>query len=357
MKEDPQMMQLNDTTTLRSRQHLNLSERIEIQTLHRLGHTNRSIGRILGRTHSTINNEMKRGTVDQVKKVNGKEVHQKFYFAETGQATYEKHREACRPHYKLVKAQEFLEFAEHKILVEKWSPDVVVGYSKRMEMFCKEERVCTNTLYRYIDENLLAVTNLDLHLKLRRSTKNKALRVRKRVLGQSIDERPQEIDERTTFGHWEIDTVIGKISKEEPVLLTLTERLSTFEIILKIKGKTEEAVTKAIQSMTFDNQFFKHLFQSITSDNGSEFAGLSEAIKGISEVYFTHPYSSWERGTNENHNGIIRRFIPKGLSLNDVTTESIKKIASWMNNLPRKRLGYRTPTEVFYEYFNQIQTT
>jgi len=357
MKEDSQMMQLNDTTTCRSKQHLNLSERIEIQTLQRLGHSNRSIGKALGRTHSTINNEMKRGTVDQVKKVNGYTYHQKVYFAETGQAVYNKHRQASRPHYKLVKIQEFIDYAEQKILIEKWSPDVVVGYAKRIGHFSKEERVCTRTLYRYIDENLLAITNLDLLLKLRRKTKNKAVREHKRILGQSIDERPKEINDRVTFGHWEIDTVIGKKNKEEPVLLTLTERISTFEIILKIEGKTEEAVTKTIQSMALDNKYFEYLFQSITSDNGSEFAGLSEAVKGISEVYFTHPYSSWERGTNENHNGIIRRFIPKGLSLNDVTPKSIKRIASWMNNLPRKRLGYRTPTEVFYEYLNQMQTT
>ncbi len=351
------MMQLNDTTTLHPRQHLILSERIEIQTLQRIGHSNRSIARILGRSHATINNEIKRGSVDQVKKVNGKAVHQKLYFAETGQAVYNKHRESCRPHYKLVQVQAFLEYAEQKILIEKWSPDVVVGYVKRMGLFLKNERICTRTLYRYIDENLLSVSNIDLLLKLRRKTNSNSLRVRKRILGQSIDERPQEINDRISFGHWEIDTIIGKKNKEEPVLLTLTERLSRFQIIVKIEGKTEEAVTNMIESMSLNNQYFKVLFQSITSDNGSEFAGLREAIEGISEVYFTHPYSSWERGTNENHNGIIRRFIPKGLSLVSVTTKSIQRIASWMNELPRKKLNYRTPTEVFYDYFEQIQTT
>lgn len=351
------MMQLNDTTSLRPRQHLILTERIEIQTLQRMGHSNRSIARTLGRSHATINNEMKRGTVDQVKKVNGKVIQQKLYFAETGQTVYDKHREFCRPHYKLVWVQPFLEYAEQKILVEKWSPDIVVGYAKRMDLFSDHERVCTRTLYRYIDENLMGITNIDLLLKLRRRTKNKAVRKRKRILGQSIDQRPQEINDRLSFGHWEIDTVIGKKTKEEPVLLTLTERLSRFQIIVKIDGKTEEAVTHTIKSMSLNNQYFKSLFQSITSDNGSEFAGLTEAIEGISEVYFTHPYSSWERGTNENHNGMIRRFIPKGLSLISVTPKSIKRIASWMNDLPRKKLDYRTPTEVFYDYFRQIQTT
>lgn len=319
------MMRLNDITIRRPRQHLNLSERIEIQSLSRMGHSNRSIARILGRSHATINNEMKRGTVDQVKKINAKEIHQKLYFAETGQAVYSKHREASRPHYKMLSIQPFLEYAQQKILVDKWSPDVVVGYVKRHHLFFAHECICTRTLYRYIDENLLAITNMDLLLKLRRKTKSKAQRVRKRILGQSIDSRPQEINDRLTFGHWEIDTVIGKKDKEEPVLLTLTERLTRFQVIVKIEGKTEEAVSKTIQSMSINNQYFTSLFKSITSDNGSEFAGLSEALMGISEVYFTHPYSSWERGTNENHNGIIRRFIPKGFSIKAVTEKTIKK--------------------------------
>ena len=96
-----------------------------------------------------------------------------------------------------------------------------MGYIKKINLFSANEQVCTRTLYHYIDSNLLNITNIDLLLKIRRKTKNKVLRVRKRVLGQSIEERPQEINDRLTFGHWEIDTVIGKKTKEEPVLLTL----------------------------------------------------------------------------------------------------------------------------------------
>ena len=162
-----------------------------------------------------------RGIVNQVKKVNGKAYHQKHYYAETGQIVYDKHRESCRPHYKLAWIQPFLEYAEQKILVDKWSPDAVVGYIKKINLFSANEQVCTRTLYHYIDSNLLNITNIDLLLKIRRKTKNKVLRVRKRVLGQSIEESPQEINERLTFGHWEIDTVIGKKTKEEPILLPL----------------------------------------------------------------------------------------------------------------------------------------
>ena len=118
--------------------------------------------------------------------------------------------------------------------------------------------------------------------------------------GQSIEFRPQEVNERNTFGHWEIDTVIGKKTKGEPVLLTLIERLTRYQIVIKIKAKNEVSVKEAIQSMAQDNPNFAKLFKTVTCDNGSEFASLSEALHNISDVYFTNPYSSWERGTNEN---------------------------------------------------------
>lgn len=108
--------------------------------------------------------------------------------------------------------------------------------------------------------------------------------------------------------------------------------------------------------MSENNPNFPLLFKSITADNGSEFASLTAAVQGISDVYFTHPYSSWERGTNENHNGIIRRFIAKGQSMKEISHTTIKQIASWMNHLPRKKLNYQTPLEVFLNYFEQMQT-
>jgi IS30 family transposase len=350
------MMQLNDITTFRKGQHLSLSERIEIQTLHRLGHSNRSIARILKRSHSTINSEIKRGTANQVKQVNGKKIYRRQYFAETGQAVYEKHRQNCKPVYKLTRVQTFLEFAEKMIGKERWSPDAVVGHVVKNQLFPKEETICTRTLYRYIDENLLNITNMDLLLKLRRKTKQPRNRKHKRILGESIENRPQVINDRSEFGHWEIDTVIGKKTKDEPVLLTITERLTRFELIMKLDDKSEAAVNRAIGSISINNPYFIHLFKSITADNGSEFASLKEAVLGISDVYFTHPYSSWERGTNENHNGIVRRFIPKGQSLKNITGSAIKQIASWMNNLPRKKLNYQTPLEAFLHHFDQIQT-
>ena len=334
-----------------------MSEQIAIQSLKWLFNSNRFIAKVLGRSHSTINDEIKRGTAVQKKLVNGKPISQESYYAETGRFVYKKHREACKPRFKLLNVEGFIQYAKQKIQVEKWSPDTVVGRAITEELYDSYERVCAKTLYRYIDEGLMNLINMDLWLKLQRNTKPKRERERKLILGQSIDERSQEINDCLSFGHWEIDTVVGKKTKGETVVLTLTERLTRYKIIIKITGKNEAAVKEAIESLSKGNLHFPKLFKSITADNGSEFASLSEALQGLSSVYFAHPYSSWERGTNEKHNGILRRFISKGKSLKDYSNDQIKKITNWMNHLPRKILHYQTPTEAILTHFNQIQTT
>ena len=350
-------MHLNDTTSPVKGQHLNLRERIEIQTWKCLNKSNRFIAKALGRSHSTINDEVKRGTASQKKIVNGKALFLEAYYAETGQLVYEKHREACKPQYKLLKIEGFIQYAKRKIQGDKWSPDIVVGRAIELGLYEAYERVCAKTLYRYIDEGLMDLNNMDLWLKLQRNTKPRRDRERKRILGQSIDVRPQEINDRLTFGHWEIDTVVGKKNKSEPVILTLTERLTRYQITIKMAGKNEAAVKETMEHLSKGNPHFPKLFKSITADNGSEFASLSEALQGLSDIYFAHPYSSWERGTNEKHNGILRRFIPKGKSLKDYSNDQIKQITHWMNHLPRKILNYQTPTEAILTHFNQLQMT
>jgi len=350
-------MHLNDTTSPVKGQHLNLRERIEIQTWKCLNKSNRFIAKALGRSHSTINDEVKRGTASQKKIVNGKALFLEAYYAETGQLVYEKHREACKPQYKLLKIEGFIQYAKRKIQGDKWSPDIVVGRAIELGLYEAYERVCAKTLYRYIDEGLMDLNNMDLWLKLQRNTKPRRDRERKRILGQSIDVRPQEINDRLTFGHWEIDTVVGKKNKSEPVILTLTERLTRYQITIKMAGKNEAAVKETMEHLSKGNPHFPKLFKSITADNGSEFASLSEALQGLSDIYFAHPYSSWERGTNEKHNGILRRFIPKGKSLIDYSNDQIKQITHWMNHLPRKILNYQTPTEAILTHFNQLQMT
>ena len=141
--------------------------------------------------------------------------------------------------------------------------------------------------------------------------------------------------------------MIGIKDKNEPVLLTLTEK-KRFELIIKIAGKTDFHVREALQPLMI-GAHAQSIFKSITSDYGLEFASLADAVKSVAEVYFTHPYSSWERGTNENRNGIIRRFIPKGILISTITEDVIRAVNIWMNNYPRKLLGYKTPFDLFNE--------
>ncbi len=276
-----------------------------------LGASNRQIGRLLNRPHATINNEIKRGTIKQVRIVNGKQEYFHIYDAYAAEGFYRLNRERSVKGYKLLRVQEFIEYAVNMIRNHQWSPDAVCGYVLVQGLFTKDEMVSTQTLYRHIDLKLINLTNFDLLVKLTRKTSKHRSKENKRIYGKSISERPVCINDRSEFGHWEIDTVIGVKDKKEPVLLTLTERVTRYELIIKIEGKTDKAVSKALQPL-MQTEIAPEIFKCITADNGTEFASLVEAVKGVADVYFTHPYTSWERGTNENQNGMIRRFIPKG---------------------------------------------
>lgn len=335
------------TTSGRSFKHLSSYERGMIHVLLREKHSFQHIAKVLGRSVSTISREVKKGTTTQL----GYDLTTyEAYFPETGQAIYEKNRAACGAKSKLAQVEKFLQFAEEKILKDKWSPDAVVGFCKSDSRWQNSKTVCTKTLYSYIDKGMLKVRNIDLNLKTRLKTKKRVIRQHKRLKGKSIEERPESIQQRETFGHWEIDTVIGKRSNDK-VLLTLTERKTRHELLFLLESKDSQSVTAKLSELKdyFGEQFSK-VFCSITADNGSEFSELPTLLQAWgSEAYFAHPYSSWERGTNERHNGILRRFIPKGKSLKELSQETIQRIQDWCNQLPRKILRYKTPKERFEE--------
>ena len=341
------MDRFNDTLLLRKNKHLNAYERGQIQLLNSEGLTPYAIGKRLGRASNTIRNELRRGTVSQIK---GNKIVE-IYYPDTGQAVYEKNRSHCKTKFKFLSCQKFIEYAEELLREKKHSVDAICGAAIFHKTFEKHEMVCTKTLYNYIDLSLLRVSNIDLPLKVRRTTKAKRTREHKKILGTSISERPEKINNRSEFGHWEIDTVIGKKSKNEPILMTLTERKTRKEIIRKLPDKSSATILEALKTLASDaGEAFPKVFKSITADNGSEFAELMslEKITG-SKIYFAHPYASYERGTNERHNGLIRRFIPKGKSLSNYSVDIIAKVQHWCNTLPRKILNYLTPDEAFEE--------
>lgn len=170
----------------------------------------------------------------------------------------------------------------------------------------------------------------------------------------SIENRPKEINDRSTFGHFELDTVIGTNKGKHECLMTLTERKTRFEMIFKLQFKTsDEIVKKFNQIKTFMKNNYNKIFKSLTTDNGTEFSNFLEIIKDTkTQIYFCHPYCSGEKGTNEKHNSIIRYFIPKGTLIENYSYEDINNITNWMNNYPRKILNYKTPLEALLEEFN-----
>jgi IS30 family transposase len=336
-------------TKKRTFTHLTAFDRGQIQALHKQGKTLQAIADEIGCHKSTISRELQRGSVTQRR---SDLTEHTVYFADTGQAVYEKNRSRCGAKYKLAEASEFIQYAVEKMQKDHWSPDAICGYVKAQKQF--KAMVCTKTLYHYIDLGLLPVKNIDLPLKVSRKTKTKRIRQHKKVLGTSIEQRPEHIDEREEFGHWEIDTVLGSRTKGA-ALLTLTERKTRNEHILKIDRKTAECVKQALLALkqTYGSTFSK-VFKTITADNGSEFSELSHALESNQEVYYAHPYASSERGTNERHNGLIRRFIPKGKSIDDIDETLIAYVENWCNTLPRKILGYRSPSDVYREELKSV---
>lgn len=333
-------------------QHLTYENRIEIQLRLKDGWTNAQIAKEIGCAYNTIKNEIARGTVSMY---NG---HVKRYKADAGQAAYGENRRNSRKQYKRLAVSKFIAYVNKKFFgPDEWSLDACVGSALRNRTFTREEIVCTKTLYNYVDAGLLKIKNINLPDKLKRNTKVKRIRTNVKKLGKSIEERPRSIDNRDEFGHWEIDTVLGGKSDNEAAVLTIVERMTRNSIWCKISGKTAEAVSAAFGQLREEyGSRFSQVFKTITGDNGSEFAELIKQEIGGTQVYFTHPYSSFEKGTNERHNGLLRRFIPKGHKIDNYSDDDISFIADWSNGLPRKILGYQTPEEMFETELDRIYT-
>lgn len=343
---------LNNTTNSRKHKHLNFEERMTIQLRLKDGYSPYKIAKELGRASNTIRNEIARGTVTQI--IQGRKV--EIYLADAGENVYLANRNHCCPKFKRLQCTGFITYVCKMMQSKSWSVDACVGDTKRHNRFKRNEMVCTKTLYNYIDLGLLTIRNVDLPMKLRRSTKSKRVRKNRRILGTSITERPLSINSREEFGHWEIDTVIGTKDKNDSVLLTLAERQTRHYIVRKIESKTAQAVLNELKQLKhYFGEQFNQVFKSITSDNGQEFAELSQ-IENTDDVkvYFTHPYTSCERGTNERHNGMLRRFLPKGSAINSHTIDDIAFVEDWCNTLPRKLLNYQTPEQLFEEALDKI---
>ena len=347
------MDNINNTLNTRKFKHLNDFERGQIELLYNEGLSAYAIAKRLNRASNTIRNEIKRGLTTQYKANKKVEI----YYPDVAKTKYIKARKSTGRKFKVAKCLDFLKYVNDYFYNKRWSLAAIVGYVKANNLFSYDEMVCFKTLYNYVDNGFISIKNTDLPMKLRYNLKSYKVRKYKNNLGKSIDLRPEAIESREEFGHWEIDTVIGHKTKEDPVLLTLVERKTRNTIIKKIENKDTESVNKALDQIFNEFKEKKNkVFKSITSDNGLEFANLSIYENSNIDIYYTHPYSSFERGTNERHNGLIRRFIKKGTALKDISLDFIFWICEWMNSLPRKIHNYRSPENLFEKELDIIHS-
>ena len=356
------MSRKQDTTKRAKREHLNAEERKIIERMLRAGASRRQIADVLLRDKSTIKREIRRGTVTQRKRNpyeskrpdHPEYIEYKRYFADSGQQAYEAHRQNCGGESKLCVCADLVGFVESKILsAEKWSPDAAIGYAVANKLFA--ETFTTKTFYNWIEAGLVRVESMDLLLKVRRKQKSPQKK-RKRALGKSIDKRPKEVESRQEFGHWEGDGIVGK--GQQGHLITLVERKTGMGLLFNVQTKESIKIVDVLTGLKAKyGERFSQIFKTVTFDNGTEFSASDKMEQTGTRVYYAHPYSSWERGSNENWNGIVRRFVPKGSSFDKLTDKDMQRISHYINTLPRKRFGYRTPQDLWKEEIRAIMKT
>lgn len=335
--------------------HLDKKDRIAIETLLNRSESISTIADTIGVNRSTIYRELKNGTYY---KRQGN-YRKKSYSSEIAQDAHEA-KVACRGvRKKISRDSNLLHYIENKIAFEHYSPEAVLGEIKAKNLQFKET-ICISTLYSYIDKGVFAyVTNDDLPVKKNKKREYKTVkptRQHKNLKGKSIEERPKEVLDREEFGHWEMDTVVGR-RHSKASLLVFTERVTRKEIIIKLKDHTAMSVVHALDTLERRyGDMFPKIFKTITCDNGTEFSKADLIERSClhpnekrTDLYYCHPYTSNERGSNENANRLIRKFYPKGTSFDEVSDYKITKLENWMNNYPRKLLNYRCANDLYNE--------
>lgn len=322
------------------------AERYQIEVLLQEKYTTSQIAQIIGCKYNTLYKEIKRGTVKQLDTLLA--VHY-IYKADYAQMKYEK--SVCNRGRDLKIGSDYalVEYIENMVKNKKYSPEALLQNIKNEGLHFKTT-LCYKTIYNYFDMDLFLNAHVDdLPIKktvCRHKAKKSKVALNNR-LGHSIEQRPRDILERKQYGHWEMDTVVSAQGTGKACLLVLSERMTREEIVIKIKNKKSCSVVHALNMLErkYGSRKFKEKFKTITCDNGVEFLDSKgiEASRYTKEnrtvLYYCHPYSSYERGTNENINRMIRRFFPKGTNFDMVTKKQVEMVESWINNYPRKILG------------------
>jgi transposase, IS30 family len=315
---------------------ISYEQRIELVILLKQGVSKTEIATALHVSRKTIYNEINRNSSPGI---------YKKYSAIQAQMRSEDRRKNSNPKSKITPAM--VEILKKEIGENKWSPEQVYGRKKDDGI----DMVSTETIYKYIytvdkangGELLLSLRQAHRTRRRRKNSKDKRGTIKDRI---SIKERPEIVNSKGRFGDYEGDTIVGKNHKSQ--VGTIVERSTLYALIIPLKSKEANHVAAKINEKM---KPLKDHCHTITFDNGKEFASHKKIAKYLdASIYFADPYSSWQRGCNENINGLIRQYIPKGTDLNLITEKRWMEIQDNLNNRPRKSLGYKTPNEVTLIY-------
>ncbi len=317
--------------------HLNIHERTVICQLHASGLSVRAIAGVIGRSPSTVSRELRRNSYRT-----GINYQISRYIPSTAQRYYEQRRTLCGR--KRISDDKILSYLKKRI-EEHWSPEQIRGRGNK-----ELDIPSVSTIYRMIHERRLGIITME---KLRRKgcfKRPAESRGKFNDGGRTIKKRDRSVYKRKELGHWEGDTVVSgredRAPKSKVCFVTLAERRARLYIAVKVPDRTESSVTPAIINALKD--YPSELVRTITFDRGKEFSGYEKIETALNcRTYFCDPCCSWQKGTNENLNGLLREFYPKGMDLSKVSDEDLREKIDLLNNRPRKCLGYQTPSEVF----------
>ena len=317
--------------------HLTMDERNVIYRMHFQGYSDAEIARCLGRHRSTIGRERRRNAMSDGR-------------YESGPAqTWANSRRRAHLRRSKTGGGRLMAYVGER-LQERWSPAQIAGrLSVRPPADLEDLSLIHTTIYRWIWADPARTRQFRPFLRIARKPRRKPYGKPSRqgqILGKrSIDERPPEANERTERGHWEGDTMVGK--GRRGYLVTSVDRASRYLIARKVEACASEPVAQRLRQTL--RRLPREKRRSLTLDNGREFARPLELEKKLDlPVYFAHPYHAWERGTNENTNGLLRQYLPKGTDLTQVTDEQRRSYVHQINHRPRQCLGFQTPLEVFH---------
>ena len=337
------MEQEQNITKRKKHKHILEKDRYTIEQMWKAKCENIEIARIIGCTEKTIEREIERGIWQHWSGANWE--YTNVYSADVAQRRHGEKAKNKGRYAKINDAPELQKQLEYWIKIKKYSPEATLNKLKELG-FEAEIDISVKTIYNNIDSGELNIKRADLLRKDGwKQDKTKPKRAANNLKGMSIDERPKNVNNREEYGHWEADLVVSCRGGKH-ALLTLTERRYREEIIVRLPDKTRRSVKRAMDRL--ERKYgakFREKFKTITVDNGSEFLDFESLEKSVKcdekrfKMYYAHAYASWERGTNENANGIIRRFFPKGTDFGKVSVAEIQAVEDWINEYPRPILG------------------